>query len=266
MAVELFVRRGKRLLGLTEPGQELVAIVERILLDVQNIKRLGEQFSMKDKGQLTVATTHTQARYVLPPVVTEFKKAYPKVNLMLQEASPTEIVSMLLDGRADIAVATEALQDVPELAAFPYYSWRHGVIVPVGHPLQCEKDMTLGAIAEFPLVTYHQGFTGRRRIDEAFAKAGLEPDIVMAALDADVIKAYVELGLGVGIIASMAFDPARDPHLRLLDAKRLFEANTARIAVRRGAYLRGYAYRFIGLCSPEITEPTIRSSIEPASD
>jgi LysR family cys regulon transcriptional activator len=266
LGVELFVRRGKRLMGLTEPGRELVAIVERILLDAQNIKRLGEQFSMKDRGQLTVATTHTQARYVLPPVVTEFKKAYPKVNLMLLEASPAEIVSSLLDGQADIAIATEALQDVPELSTFPYYSWHHGVIVPVGHPLERATGLTLEAIAEFPIVTYHQGFTGRRRVDEAFAEAGIEPQIVMAAMDADVIKAYVELGLGVGIIASMAFDPVRDARLRLLDARRLFAANTSRIAVRRGAYLRGYAYHFMGLCSPKLSEEIVRSSIEPANE
>ena len=266
LGVELFVRRGKRLLGLTEPGQELVGIVERILLDTQNIKKLGEQFSNRDKGQLSVATTHTQARYALPRVVTEFKKEFPKVNLVLHEASPTEIVSMLLDGQADIGIATEALQDVPDLATFPYYSWHHGVIVPAGHVLGREKKLTLEAINEYPIITYHQGFTGRGRIDEAFARAKLDPDIVMAALDADVIKAYVELGLGIGILASMAFDKVRDPQLRLLDAKHLFEINTSRIAVRRGSYLRGYAHRFIELCSAELTETAVRAGMEPGSD
>jgi LysR family cys regulon transcriptional activator len=259
LGVELFVRRGKRLLGLTEPGQELVGIVERILLDTQNIKKLGEQFSLKDKGQLTVATTHTQARYALPRVVTEFKKQFPKVNLVLHEASPNEIVSMLLSGQADIGIATEALQDVQELAAFPYYSWHHGVVVPQGHALDTAGKLTLEAIAEHPLITYHRGFTGRSRVDEAFAKARLEPEIVMEALDADVIKAYVELGLGVGIVASMAFEADRDPKLRLLEAKHLFNVNTARIAVRRGSYLRGYALRFITLCSPKLTEAAIHA-------
>ncbi len=262
LGVELFVRKGKRLLGSTEPGQELVVIVERILLDTQNIKKLGEQFSNRDKGQLTVATTHTQARYSLPRVVTAFKQEFPKVSLLLHEASPTEIVSMLLSGQADIGVATEALQDVPELVTFPYYSWYHGVIVPAGHPLEAEKKLTLDAISEFPIVTYHKGFTGRLRIDEAFAKAKLEPSIVMEALDADVIKAYVELDLGVGIIASMAFEASRDPGLRLLPAKHLFEVNTSRIAVRRGSYLRGYAHRLIELCSPELTEAAVRARIE----
>lgn len=265
LGVELFVRKGKRLLGLTEPGQELVGIVERILLDTQNIKKLGAQFSNRDKGQLSVATTHTQARYALPKVVTEFKKQFPKVNLVLHEASPTEIASMLLDGQADIGIATEALQDVPELATFPYYSWHHGVVVPIGHELERTPGLTLEQIAEYPIITYHQGFTGRSRIDEAFAKAALEPDIVMVALDADVIKAYVELGLGIGIVASMAFDPDRDPHLRLLDARHLFKINTSRIAIRRGTYLRGYAHRFVELCAAELTEAKVRAGLEPSN-
>jgi LysR family transcriptional regulator, cys regulon transcriptional activator len=266
LGVELFVRRGKRLLGLTEPGQELVVIVERILLDTQNIKKLGEQFANKDAGQLSVATTHTQARYALPGVVTQFKTQYPKVNLVLHEAGPTEIVSMLLDGQADIGIATEALQDVPELAAFAYYSWHHGVVVPAGHELDTAQKLTLEAIADYPVITYHQGFTGRSRIDVAFAKAKIEPNVVMAALDADVIKAYVRLGLGIGIIASMAFDAEQDPQLRLLDARHLFDINTSRIAVRRGGYLRGYAHKFIELCQPELTEAAVRAGMELAND
>lgn len=265
LGVELFVRKGKRLLGLTEPGQELVGIVERILLDTQNIKKLGEQFSRRDRGQLTIATTHTQARYALPPVVTEFKRAFPKVNLVLHEASPSEIVSMLLSGQADIGIATEALQTIPDLAAFDYYSWRHGVIVPKGHPLTELKKLTLEAIAEWPIVTYQVGFTGRSRIDEAFAAAEIVPDIVMTALDADVLKAYVELELGIGIVASMAYDPDRDTRLALVDTRDLFRENTARLAVRRGSYLRGYAYRFIELCSPKLTEASVRSALEGAA-
>jgi LysR family cys regulon transcriptional activator len=264
LGVELFIRKGKRLLGLTEPGQELVGIVERILLDTQNIKKLGEQFSNKDRGQLTVATTHTQARYALPRIVTDFKKEFSKVSLVLHEASPSEIVAMLRDGRADIGIATEALQDAPELATFPWYSWHHGVIVPRAHPLATEKKLTLEAIAEWPIVTYQMGFTGRGRIDEAFQKAEIIPDIVMTALDADVIKAYVELELGIGIIASMAFSADRDPQLRLLDATSLFSANTSRIAVRRGTYLRTYAYRFIELCSAGLTESVVREEASAA--
>lgn len=259
LGVELFVRRGKRLLGLTDPGKELIAIVERVLLDAENIKKLGEQFAGRDQGRLSVATTHTQARYALPPVVAAFKAAFPKVHLVLHQASPAETAAMLIDGRADIGIATEALQEAPELASFPYYSWHHTVIVPVGHPLEQVQPLTLEAIAEWPIITYHEGFTGRPKIDAAFANAGVAPDIVMSALDADVIKAYVELGLGVGIVASMAFDTTRDTRLRLLDSVHLFETATSRIAVRRGSFLRGYAYRFIELCAPALTEASIRA-------
>ena len=170
LGIELFVRKGKRLLGLTDPGKELVEIVERILLDAKNVKRLAEQFSNRDQGRLTIATTHTQARYALPSVVTQFKKAFPQVHLVLHQASPGEIVSMLLDGQADIGIATEALEEVEELASFPYYSWHHAVIVPPGHPLESVHPLTLEAIAEFPIITYHEGFTGRKGIDQTFAK------------------------------------------------------------------------------------------------
>jgi LysR family cys regulon transcriptional activator len=261
LGVELFVRRGKRLLGMTEPGQELVAIVERMLLDAKNIKRLAEQFAKSDQGALIVATTHTQARYALPPVVAKFKKAFPRVHLVLHQSSPKEIATMLLEGQADIGVATEALIDTPDIVAFPYYSWHHAVVVPSGHPLT-QEPLTLERLADYPIITYNEGFTGRGKIDAAFAAAGLTPDIVMSALDADVIKSYVELGLGIGIIASMAFEPRRDTGLEMLDATELFARNTSRIAVRQGRYLRGYAYRFIELCSPELTEAIVRSSVD----
>lgn len=266
LGVELFIRKGKRLLGLTDPGKELVKIVERILLDAKNVKRLAEQFSNRKQGRLTIATTHTQAQYALPPVVTQFKKAFPQVHLVLHQASPGEIVSMLLDGHADIGIATEALQSVSELASFPYYSWHHAVIVPHGHPLESVSLLTLEAIAEFPVITYHEGFTGRTGIDQTFAKAGLLLDIAMSALDADVIKTYVELGLGVGIVASMAFNPVRDTKLNLLDSSHLFEKNTTNISVRRGHYLRGYSYRFIELCLPSLTEAAIRTGVKPEVD
>jgi LysR family cys regulon transcriptional activator len=266
LGVELFVRKGKRLLGLTDPGKELVKIVERILLDAKNVKRLAEQFSNRKQGRLTIATTHTQAQYALPPVVTQFKKAFPHVHLVLHQASPGEIVSMLLDGHADIGIATEALESVSELASFPYYSWHHDVIVPHGHPLESVPLLTLEAIAEFPVITYHEGFTGRTGIDRTFAKAGLLLDIAMSALDADVIKTYVELGLGVGIVASMSFNPVRDTKLNLLDSSHLFEKNTTNISIRRGHYLRGYAYRFIELCLPSLTEAAIRTGVKPEVD
>lgn len=261
LGVELFIRKGKRLLGLTEPGKEMVKIVERMLLDAKNIKTVAEQFSQQDKGQLTIATTHTQARYALPKVVMEFKKIYPRVHLKLHQGSPTEIAQMLLEGEADIGVATEALGQIPELATFNYYSWHHSVIVPSGHALESQQPLTLAAIAEYPIVTYHEGFTGRALIEKAFGDAQIVPDVVLSALDADVIKSYVELGLGVGIIASVAFNAARDGGLTMLDCSHLFEENTTRIAVRRGHFMRRFAYHFIELCSPHLTEAVVTADL-----
>ncbi len=262
LGVELFTRKGKRLLGLTEPGKELVVMVDRMLLEAGNIKRLGEQYSQRDVGQLTIATTHTQARYALPKVIADFRAAYPKVHLKLLQGSPGEIVKLLLDGEADIGVATEALATHPSFVSFPYYHWQHSVVVPAGHPLENVRPLTLEAVAEHPVITYHEGFSGRTHIDAAFAAAHVVPDIVLSALDADVIKTYVDLGLGVGIVASMAVDPARDTGLRLLESSHLFPENVARIAIRRGHYLRGYAYRFIELCAPELNEAKIAEALE----
>lgn len=263
LGVELFVRKGKRLLDLTDPGRELLEIVERILLDANNIKNLVEQYSKRDEGQLTIAATHTQARYSLPPVITGFKKSFPKVHLKLHQAGPNEIVSLLLSGEADIGMATEVLADVTKLDSFPFYSWHHAVIVPAGHPLEKMQPLTLQALSEFPIVTYHEGLTGRAKIDQAFANAGVAPNISMSALDSDVIKTYVELGMGIGILASMAFNPAKDIDLRLLKCEHLFDANTTYIALRRGHYLRSFAYRFIELCSPELDEAAIRAGLAP---
>ncbi len=260
LGIELFVRRGKRLLGLTEPGKELVEIVRRMLLDARNIRQLAEQFSNRDQGQLRVATTHTQARYALPPVVGRFKAAFPKVHLALHQASPAEIAAMLLAGEADIGIATESLASVAELATFLFYDWHHGVIVPDDHPLVSQVPLALEAIVEHPIITYHEGFTGRTRLDATFARAGLIPDIVLSALDADVIKTYVELGLGIGIIASVAYHPLKDVGLRLLDCNHLFEKNITWIAVRRGQFLRNFVYRFIELCNPELNESIVRNA------
>jgi LysR family cys regulon transcriptional activator len=265
LGVELFIRRGKRLIGLTEPGRELVGIVERILLDTQNIKKLGEQFAKNDRGTLAIATTHTQARYALPSVVAKFRAEFPNVHLVLNQGSPQEIARMLIRGEADIGVATETLADTPELVTFPYYSWHHGVIVPAGHKLDSKAPLTLATLAEWPIITYSEGFTGRSKIDKAFANAGIVPDIVLSALDADVIKAYVELGLGVGIVASMVINAETDQHLRGIEAKHLFETNTSRLGVRRRGYLRGFAYRFLELCSPALTEKAVKTAMDAAA-
>lgn len=261
LGIELFVRKGKRFLGLTEPGQELLEIVERMLLDAKNIKQLAEQFSNSEEGSLTIATTHTQARYALPPIVTQFKKLFPKVHLVLHQAGPAEIVAMLQEGQADIGIATEALDETPNVAHFPFYTWNHTAIVPTNHPLASKSGITLEDIATYPLITYYTGITGRARIDATFNKAGIVPDIVMSALDSDVIKTYVELELGIGIVASVAFNAQRDLGLHVLDCSRLFEPNTTLIAVRRGHYLRGYAYRFIELCSSNLTDTIVREAL-----
>lgn len=257
LGVELFVRRGKRLTDITEPGREIVAIATRMLMDADNIRRVAHELGGTEAGTLTLATTHMQARYALPPVIAGFRKAHPQVQLVLHQSSPSEIVRELLEGRADIGVATEAVAAMPDLVAFPYYSWRHGVVVPKGHPL-LEGAVSLARLAAFPLITYQQGFTGRPVIDRAFEAAGLHPSIVMEAIDSDVIKAYVEMGLGVGLIAEQAFDPERDPGLALIAGNSLFEQTTSYLALRRGRFMRGYAYRFLEACHPELTEAVVR--------
>lgn len=261
LGVDLYMRKGKRLLGLTEPGREMLKLVERMLLDASNIKNLADQYSQQDAGVLTVAATHTQARYILPKVITAFKKQYPKVHLRLHQGSPKEIVQLLLEGEADIGLATESLGEIDDLVAFPFYSWRHAVVVPQGHPLASLDNLTLAAIAEYPIITYQEGFTGRARVEQVFHEAGLSPDIIMSALDADVIKSYVELELGIGIIASVAFSPERDSSLKLLDSSHLFLENETKLAVRKGHLLRRYGYKFIEMCSSELTESLVLSRV-----
>ena len=249
LGVQLFVRKGKRLLGLTEPGQSLLCIVERMLIDADNIKRLADDFNKVDEGTLTIATTHTQARYVLPPIVNLFKKEFPKVHLILQQASPVEIAEMLLQGEADIGIATESLTTEENLASVPYYDWRHSIITPQDHPLASKTEISLTDLAEYPIITYHGGFTGRSKIDKAFTDAGVDVNIVMSALDADVIKTYVELGMGVGVVNNVAYDAERDYRLKQIQTD-IFGLNTTWIAVRKGHLLRGYGYDFISLCAP----------------
>lgn len=250
LGVQLFVRKGKRLLGLTEPGQALLSIVERMLVDADNIKRLADDFNKVDEGTLTIATTHTQARYVLPPIVNLFKKEFPKVHLILQQASPVEIAEMLLQGEADIGIATESLTTEENLASVPYYDWRHSIITPQDHPLASKTEISLTDLAEYPIITYHGGFTGRSKIDKAFTDAGIDANIVMSALDADVIKTYVELGMGVGVVNNVAYDAERDYRLKQIQTD-IFGVNTTWIAVRKGHLLRGYGYEFISLCAPD---------------
>lgn len=262
LGVELYVRKGKRLLGLTEPGKAMVRSVERILQEIANLKTLADEYNHQDSGELAIATTHTQARYSLPAIISQFRQLYPRVHLKLYQSGPDEIVQLLRSGEVDIGIATEALDQQPELAAFPFYRWRHAVVVPKGHPLTRLERPSLTQIGEYPVITYHEGFTGRSKVEQAFSQQGVEPDIVMSALDADVIKSYVELELGIGIIASMAFDPTRDHALQLLETPHLFEENITSIALKKGRVLRDYVYRFIQLCSADLDRDKLITGLD----
>lgn len=261
LGLTLFARKGKRLLGLTEPGKEVARYAERILQEAENLQAVALSFSKQDEGRLVLATTHTQARYSLPEIVRRFREDFPKVHLVMHQASPSEIATLMESDEADIGIATESLRNNQNFLTFPFYRWYHGIIVPKGHPLTRVKQLTLQAIVRYPIVTYHEGFTGRSMIDETFAKAGLKPEIAMAALDADVIKAYVALGMGVGIIASMAFDEDQDQHLRLLDGSELFKENTTVIALRKGRFLRGFVKRFVTLCVRNLSEKDLQKAL-----
>ena len=265
LGLEIFVRAGKRLTGLTAPGEALLPIVERLLVEAENLKRAGDDFAQQGRGMLRIAATHSQARYALPPAVRDFRSAHPRVALHMHQGSPHQIAQMLIDGSADVGIATEALAQYDELVALPCYSWTHVVVVPPNHELAAfasnGRALTLQQLARHPIVTYESGYTGRAHIDQGFAKAGLAPDVVLQAMDADVIKTYVELGLGVGIVAAIAFDEARDGHLRAIDARHLFAANMTRLAVRRGAYQRDYVYDFIAGFAPPLTKALVQRAL-----
>jgi len=262
LGIEIFVRVGKRLKQLTPPGEAVLPIVERLLLEADNLKRVGEDFTAKDSGRLSIAATHSQARYALPTVVRDFRQIYPKVTLTLHQGTPKQVAEMLISGEADIGVATEALARYDQLVALPSYHWTHSVVVLPGHELlQHQTPITLEQLSRHPIITYEAGYTGRAHIDDSFARAGLKPDIVLSAMDADVIKTYVELGMGVGIVASIAFDAERDRTLRAVDARHLFEVNLTRLAIRRGTWLRGYVYAFIEAFAPTLTRPAVEQAL-----
>lgn len=265
LGFDLFARAGKRLTGLTGPGQTVLPIVERLLQEADNLRRAGDEFVAVDRGSLTVAATHSQARYALPHAVRDFSSAHPGVSLRMHQGTPRQIAQMLIDGEADIGIATEALASRPELVAIPCYQWTHAVIVPPGHPLaddaQAGRPLTIERLAAFPIVTYEAGYTGRGHIDDGFARAGLKANIVLEAMDADVIKTYVELGMGVGIVAAIAFDEERDARLRAVDARHLFAANMTRLAVRRGTWLRGYMFEFIETFASPLTREVVEQAM-----
>ncbi len=261
LGVEVFVRSGKRVTGVTQPGRIILEMAERILRDAESLRQVGEEFSNEAAGSLSIATTHTQARYALPEVVRAFIRRYPLVRLSLHQGNPTQVAQMAINGEADIAIATESIDMHKELATLPCRQWNRSVIVPPGHSLLDQQPLSLDAIAQHPLITYDFAFAGRSKINKAFEARGLAPNIVLTALDSDVIKTYVELGLGVGIVARMAFDPERDDNLREMDASHLFDFSTTKIGLRRGAYLRGYEYDFIELFAPHLSRKTVDAAI-----
>ncbi|MCW2479584.1 HTH-type transcriptional regulator Cbl [Candidatus Symbiopectobacterium sp. NZEC135] len=261
LGIEIFIRRGKRLLGMTEPGKELLVVAERILNDANNIRRLANVFTNNDVGQLVIATTHTQARYSLPNVIKEFRAIYPQVRLVLNQGTPDDIVAMLHSGEADIGIASEQLMNDATLAAFPYYRWHHAILVPQQHPLIDVPTVTLDMLSKLPLITYRQGITGRSRVDRAFLAAGMTPDIALSAQDSDVIKTYVELGLGVGIVADHSYEPARDKGLVRLNAEHLFEGNTVWIGLKKSQLQRNYAWKFLQLCNSELSLDEIKDKV-----
>ena len=261
LGIEIFVRNGKRIVAITEPGKAVLAIAQRMLHDAENLKQAAHEFHAQGSGNLTIATTHTQARYALPPTVKQFIKRYPGVKLGLHQGSPTQIAEQVLSGEADIGIATESLSLYDDLITLPCYEWNHCVIAPPKHPLLAEKKLTLAKIAQYPIITYDFAFAGRNKINAAFEAANIQPNIALTAIDADVIKTYVELGLGIGILAKMAFIPDRDKHLRMMDAGHLFKPSTTRIAIRKNEYLRGYTYDFIELFAPHLTREVVAKAM-----
>jgi LysR family cys regulon transcriptional activator len=240
----------------------VVATARRALREIGNLKRVADEFRAEDAGVLAIATTHTQARYVLPKVVSLFAARFPKVRLVLHQGNPLQVAAQTSAGEVDVGIATEALAENPDLVTLPCYQWNRGVLVPKGHPLAKLKPLTLEALARHPIVTYDFAFTGRTAINAAFAAKGLEPNVVLSALDADVIKTYVELGMGVGIIARMAYDAEKDKGFELLDASHLFAASLTRLALRRGVILRGYVYDFITLFAPQYSRRAVDAALE----
>ncbi len=250
LGVQIFQRNGKRLIGMTEPGKAIIALAERMLYEMENIKRVGEEFSHEDTGSLTIATTHTQARYRLPSAVKTFMDQYPKVKLTIHQGNPTQVAEQVASGEADLGIATEAISSYDKIFCLPLYRWNRCIVLPHDHPLLRDPPLTLKKITQYPLITYDFGFTGSSIVSGVFNREGLTPNIVLTAIDADVIKTYVNLGLGIGLLANMAYDKERDINLAMIDASHLFPESTTYLGIRRDAYLRGFVYAFIQLLAP----------------
>ncbi|MEN9725057.1 MAG: DNA-binding transcriptional dual regulator, O-acetyl-L-serine-binding [Pseudomonadota bacterium] len=260
--LQIFERHGKRLTGVTEPGRNIVELAERVMRDMENIKKVGDEFSHEDVGTLTIATTHTQARYRLPAAVKAFMEKYPQVKLNIHQGNPTQVSEQVQSGEADIGIATEAISHYDKILCLPAYQWNRCVVVPQGHPLIKDVPLTLKKLTAYPLITYDFAFTGGSLVSRVFNQEGLEPNVVLTAIDADVIKTYVGLGLGVGLLANMAYDAERDANLVAIDAKHLFPDSTTFVGVRRDAYLRKFAYDFIQLLAPSFDRRAVTEALK----
>ena len=264
LGLQIFARNGKHLTEITPAGNGILEAAGRILAEVDNIRRIADEHSDKERGSLSIATTHTQARYALPSVIRRFIEKYPKVSLHMHQGTPMQISEMASDRKVDFAIATEALELFSDLIMLPCYRWNRAIVVPKGHELERVKPLTLEAVARFPIVTYVFGFTGRSQLDQAFNAKGLSPQVVFTATDADVIKTYVGLGLGIGIIARMAYDAEADKDLSALDASHLFEPSVTKIGFRRGSFLRRYMYDFMEIFAPHLTRERVDAAVAAA--
>lgn len=261
LGVEIFARSGKHLSRITPAGEAIIELSAKVLRLTENIKHVAQEYSDENRGSLSIATTHTQARYALPPVISNFTRSYPDVALHMQQGTPRQIAHMVSEGQADFAIATESLELFSDLVLMPCYRWNRCVLVPRDHPLASEETLTLAALAKYPIVTYVFGFTGRSQLDDAFHAEDLSPNVVLTAADADVIKTYVRLGMGVGIVADMAVDRALDTDLVALDASHLFESSTTKIGVRRGTFMRGFMYDFLQGFAPHLDRDLVDAAL-----
>ena len=262
LGIDIFARHGKRLRRITEPGREVLKSIETIMREVGNLKRIGEEFSQQDAGTLSIATTHSQARYFLPEPIGQFRKRFPKVNISLHQGSPDQVARMVLEEVAEVGLATESLAKFDDLVSLPCYEWHHAVVMPAGHPLAQLERISLEELALYPLVSYHPSFSGRTRVDLAFAARQLKPDIVLEAIDADVIKTYVKLGLGVGIVAELAVrDDPPGGELVWRPVGHLFGQNVTRIAFKRGAYVRNFVYAFAEMTSDRLSRALVERAM-----
>jgi len=262
LGLQIFQRSGKRLTGITEPGKIVLDMAERMLREVDNIKRVGDDFTRDTEGSLTIATTHTQARYRLPPAIKGFVEQYPNIRLHIHQGNPTQVTQMVVNGEADIGIATEAIAEDMALVALPCYMWNRCLVAPHGHAILNDAPLTLQKLASYPVVTYDLGFAGSNSVRRAFEAAGLEPNVILTAIDSDVIKTYVEMGLGVGLLAKMAYDAERDKNLTMLDAGHLFPDSTTYLGVRRDTYLRGFLYDFIALIAPHLNRAAVNAAFK----